>query len=46
MLLDDQVKEGHVFNLWKDIFPLIYGATVEEVAAREKEMDDIVFGLV
>jgi len=46
LLLDKQFKEGHVFNLWKDIFPLVYGATVEEIAAREKETDDMVFGLV
>ncbi|KAL8856716.1 MAG: hypothetical protein Q9178_006673 [Gyalolechia marmorata] len=40
LLLHGQFKEGHVFELWKDIFPLLYGAPVEEIAARKEEDDD------
>ncbi|KAI4229207.1 MAG: hypothetical protein L6R36_001056 [Xanthoria steineri] len=40
LLLHEQFKEGHVFELWKDIFPLLYGAPVEEIAARKEEEDD------
>ncbi|KAL8653489.1 MAG: hypothetical protein Q9210_002066 [Variospora velana] len=40
LLLHEQFKEGHVFELWKDIFPLLYGAPVEELAARKEEEDD------
>ncbi|KAI4166709.1 MAG: hypothetical protein LQ343_007815 [Gyalolechia ehrenbergii] len=40
LLLHEQFKEGHVFELWKDIFPLLYGAPVEEIAARKEEDDD------
>lgn len=40
LLLNEQFKEGHIFELWKDIFPLLYGAPVEEIAARKEENDD------
>ncbi|KAL8965241.1 MAG: hypothetical protein Q9197_006608 [Variospora fuerteventurae] len=40
LLLHEQFKESHVFELWKDIFPLLYGAQVEEIAARKEEEDN------
>jgi hypothetical protein len=32
-------KESHVFDKWKDIFPLLYGESVEVLAAQKDEFD-------
>ena len=46
LLLNDQFKEGLIFNVWKDIFPLLYGASVEEIAARgEEEENNMLLGI-
>ena len=40
LLLNKKFKEGHIFELWKDIFPLLYGAPVKEIAAQKEADDD------
>lgn len=45
LLLCDQFKDKNIFHMWKDIFPVVYGATVEELAARETVVDEMIFKL-
>jgi hypothetical protein len=47
LLLHEDIRGGEIYNFWKDIFPLVYGATVEVIAAREKEeRNNMLFGSV
>lgn len=39
LLLNLQVEQTNIFDQWKDIFPLLYGGSVEELAARRAEKE-------
>lgn len=44
LLMDDQYKDTHVYRVWKDIFPLLCGSTVEELAAQTIAYENRLFG--
>ena len=44
LLLEDQYKDQNIFHLWKDIFPLVWGQTIEQLAAKETESEEDLFG--
>lgn len=35
LLLSDPFRGTHPYELWKDLFPILYGASIELVAAQE-----------
>lgn len=37
-------KETHVFEQWKEIFPLLYGESVEMLAAQKEESNSMLLG--
>ena len=39
-------REDLHLSIGRIFFPLVYGATVEEIATREEETDKMLFGLV
>ena len=34
LLLSNDFNKPRVFELWKEIFPVLYGASVQDLAAR------------
>lgn len=43
LLLEDQYKDGNIFHFWKDIFPVVWGQTIGQLAAKKTESGDDVF---
>jgi hypothetical protein len=37
LLLSPSFRQTHTYELWKDVFPLLYNGSVEEVAQRADE---------
>jgi len=44
LLLSPIFRRSDTYELWKDIFPLLYGGTVEEVAQRGDELGAMLKG--
>ena len=36
LLLSKSIQNTHLYELWKDVFPLLYDGTVEQVAQKDE----------
>ncbi len=43
-MLSDTFKDKPQFYMWRDVFPLLYGGEVEEVAKKNQELTDMLTG--
>ena len=39
LLLSEDIQNTHAYELWKDVFPLLYHGSVEQVAQRNDDME-------